>query len=102
LLFTLTLAGYEAEDVISNPLLREMDEALGNNPEKSKESKWPVLKRIRLLMKLAPSQVIVTNELGRWTRRHIVAQDSERPDIDELLRSALPRLSASRRLEIIR
>jgi hypothetical protein len=54
------------------------------------------------LVKLALSQVIVTNELGRWTSRHIVVQESEKPDIDELLRSALPRLSASRRLEIVR
>jgi predicted transcriptional regulator len=94
MLFTLTLAGYKPEDIISNPLLREMNEALS--------SKWPVLKRVRLLVKVAPSQVIVTNELGKWISRRIVARDPEKLEVEEVLRSALPRISASRRLEIIR
>jgi hypothetical protein len=110
MLFTLTVApsfpGFEPESIINNPVMREMDEALDNDSKK--DSTWRVLRKVTLLVKAT----ILAYELGISTTRMVgTPEGKEEPekedeksivDVDEVLRTALPRLSASGRLEIIR
>jgi hypothetical protein len=98
MLLTLTIApspGYRPHDIIENAVLRDMDEAL---------DKWPVLRMVLLLVKVASIAAASDKTVGRTDTLMGTEYEGDMRliDVDEVLRNALPKLTESRRLEIVR